>query len=832
MTSGRLLLAFLLLANASPGTAALTIAETPPGFPLATPDRAAPIFVAPDDARVVSIAANALGDDLALVTGQRPTISTKPPTGENIVVLGTLGHNAFIDQLASAGKLDVRPIAGKWESSLVATVEAPAPGVARALVIVGSDRRGTAYGAFAVSEACGVSPWVWWADVTPRKRPALYVGTTPFVQGPPAVKYRGIFLNDEDWGLQPWAAKTFEPETKDIGPKTYARIFELLLRLRGNCIWPAMHPSTHAFNFYPKNKEVADDYAIVMGSSHPEPLLRNNVGEWNDQTMGPWDYFKNQAAIDRYWEQRVTENARFENLWTIGMRGEHDSAMEGHHSTPELVAKLEEIFANQRQLLAKHVNPDVTKVPQIFVPYKEVLGLYRAGLTVPDDVTLVWVDDNHGYIRQLSTPEEQKRSGGAGVYYHLSYWGKPADYLWLSTTRPALIWEEMTKAYDHGARQVWIVNVGDIKPAEIGMEFFLRLAWNPEAFRNFNQQAYLTQWAAKTFGPTPARAIGDILNRYYQLNAIKPEYLDPAHSGFPPAEADARLKKFAALMTDADKLAASIPADLRDAYFELVLYPVRGSALMNQKILLAERSRRDTEAQNATADAAAAKAAYDQIQRETETYNTRIAGGKWRFMMSSHPRDLTVFQLPKLGDGRSPEPTSAESPAPIAFEAEAFTKATQTAAGQWKTIPDLGVSGAAVVATAPPNAPALTPANLAAGAPTLGYDFEFPATGPVTVRAFCLPTHRLDADHRLRYAAAIDGGKPQIVDLETEEFSKPWAVNVLRGTAIGESHHEIKRPGRHTLTVWMLDPGVALDRIEIRGATPGHIPLPTIAPAR
>jgi hypothetical protein len=423
-----------------------------------------------EDFKVARIAAECLATDVERVTGVSPALKNElRELSGPAVLIGTIGKSAAIDELIRSGKLEVKPIAGQWESFVIATVTNPAPGVSAALVIAGSDRRGTAYGVFTLSEAIGVSPWVWWADVPPQRRASLVLGATAITSLPPSVKYRGIFINDEDWGLQPWAANTFEPETGDIGPKTYAKVFELLLRLKANYIWPAMHDCTKAFNIYPRNKLVADDYAIVMGSSHCEQMLRNNVTEYDVEKYGPWDYEKNRTNILAYWQQRLEDNGKFESIYTVGMRGIHDSGMPGGGDTQQKVARLQRVIADQRELIAKAINPDPASVPQIFCPYKEVLTLYQNGLNVPEDVALVWPDDNHGYIRQLSSPAEQKRRGGSGVYYHISYWGAPEDYLWLCTTPPALIWEEMHKACEHGARSVWVVNVGDIKPAEIGL---------------------------------------------------------------------------------------------------------------------------------------------------------------------------------------------------------------------------------------------------------------------------------------------------------------------------------------------------------------------------
>lgn len=636
--------------------AMIAVSSTSSGFPLVSGGKATPIFLSSSDAKVVGISVTCLADDLEKVSGVRPTISPATPSGSSVILIGTIGKTPAIDALISGGKLDVAGIAGKWESFVIATVESPLAGVDRALVVAGSDRRGTAFGAFELSEACGVSPWVWWADVLPASQSELWVNQSRYEQGPAAVQYRGIFLNDEDWGLQPWAAKTFETDAADIGPKTYAKICELLLRLRANYLWPAMHPSTKAFNSFPANKTVADDYAIVMGSSHAEPMLRNNVGEWDASVRGSYNYVTNRQNVLNYWDERVAANGAYENIYTIGMRGIHDSPMEGGGTTAEKVARLQNIFADQRQILANRVNPDPSKVPQVFVPYKEVLDLYQAGLKVPDDVTIMWPDDNHGYIRQLPTAQERLRGGGSGIYYHISYWGTPQDYLWLCTTPPAVIWSEMSKAYDYGAKKMWVLNVGDLKPGEIDLQFFLELARDPEKFRNFDQKAFLTDWAARTFGAGLSVPIGGILDQYYRLNhPVRPEHLNLTTSGFSHFrngdEADRRLQAFASMAAEADALESSVPDRLKAAYFELVLYPVRAANLMNRKVLLAERSRlfADQKRAKTAATGTLAVTAYTQIQTQTTFYNNTNAGGKWRGMMSASPRDQAVFSVPQRG---------------------------------------------------------------------------------------------------------------------------------------------------------------------------------------
>lgn len=611
----------------------------------------ADLLVSPNDFKVVQIATRDFADDVARVTGKTPQfISETSKASRYSVMIGTLGKSPLIDSLVRAGKLDVEQLRGKWESFVVATVPNPLPNVAMGLVIAGSDRRGTAFGVFELSQAIGVSPWYWWADVPPERHSNLFVASGTRRAGPPSVQYRGIFLNDEDVGLQPWAAKTFDPQLGDIGPKTYARIFELLLRLKANTLWPAMHNCTKAFNLYPDNKVVADDYAIVMGSSHAEPMLRNNVTEWTDKPEN-YDYTKNADGVRKYWGDRVAQNGKYDNVYTLGMRGIHDSPIVGPKTQPERIAVLEQIFNDQRAMLAQHVNPDPAQVPQIFCPYKEVLADYRAGLKVPDDVTIVWPDDNHGYIRYFPTAEELKRKGGFGVYYHASYLGGPLSYIWLDSTPPALIWEEMSKAYDHGVRKFWMLNVGDLKPAEISIDLFMQMGWDISPWRRDNLNKFLEAWATTQFGGEHAREIAGVMDQYYRLGfARKPEFLQwnllsekPRPSDLTPFdygdEVQQRLDAYEALMREADRLYEIIPPSQRDSLFELVVYPARGAALANHRYFAFEKA-----AQYLTQGRASAiewgrrgQEADRRLGLETDYYNQKIAGGKWLRMMTVEP---------------------------------------------------------------------------------------------------------------------------------------------------------------------------------------------------
>ncbi|MBI2513905.1 MAG: glycosyl hydrolase 115 family protein [Opitutae bacterium] len=775
-----------------------SIAIVQAAFPLVEAGRAAPLIVSEGDARVVQLATADLARDIATITGATPEIvpcRTGSPDAASAgprVLIGTLGCAPAIDALVASGKLDVGHLRGAWESFLIATVD-------DALLIVGSDRRGTAFGVYELSQQIGMSPWHWWADSVPEKKSELLIpdGTRRF--GPPSVRYRGIFLNDEDWGLQPWAATNFEPENGGIGPKTYAKVFELLLRLKANTLWPAMHACTKPFNADPRNAALADDYAIVMGSSHAEPMLRNNVGEWPHERAVDYNYVTNRDGVRAYWEERVRTNARYENLWTLGMRGIHDSAIQGAKTDAERIAVLEQVFADQRAMLAAHVNPAVERVPQIFCAYKEVLDLYRAGLRVPDDVTIVWPDDNFGYVRNYASPEERKRSGGFGVYYHISYLGRPLAYLWLCTTPPALIWEEMTKSYAHGADRVWIVNVGDMKPAEIGTEFFLRLAWDVKQWGPDAQPKFLHEFAAREFGAEHAERSASILDRYYTLNfARKPEHLQwwlpgqaPRPSDWMDSDLDARRSAFDDLRSDADGLVERIPVTKRDAFFELVAYPVRGAALANRRYILGE--------QGLHLDAA--HAADAELRELTRRFNEDIAHGKWRGLMRLEPADqnwksMRVEPWRPLVIART-KPTEVEG----RISVSAFLP--PEAKGSSAVTHGLGRSGGA--------------RRLTTGA---RFTYEFDSDARDFDLSFeLLPTHPLRGD-ALRLAFAIDDDPLQTLALPVRDGGPEWAQGVLNGYRPLTTRIRLAEPGTHKLTIRGVDDGVVLDRIVLTPVKP------------
>jgi hypothetical protein len=634
-------------------------------FPIVAGKKACTIYFDTADAMVVHIAAGAIQNDVNLVTGTIPVLDSTTIAPSSGLIVGTVGESRLIDQLVKSKKLDVSAIKGQWERFIISVIDAPSGKGGQVLVVAGSNPRGTAFGVFELSKMLGVSPYYWWADVVPGHKDEVYVTKGRITSPAPSVKFRGIFINDEDWGLQPWAAKTFEPETGDIGPKTYAKVFELLLRLKANLIWPAMHPSTKAFFHYPGNKKVAADYAILIGSSHAEPMLRNNVGEWDEKTMGHFNYITNKEMVYKYWEDRVKESRGVNAIYTLGMRGVHDSGLEGIKDPKEAVPLVERIFKDQREMLARHVNRDTTAIPQAFTAYKEVLDIYDNNLKLPEDVTLVWPDDNYGYIQRLNGEKEKARPGGSGVYYHASYWGRPHDYLWLSSASPFVIRSEMMKAYENGSNRIWVLNVGDIKPLEYNIQMFLDMAYNAGPFKDSRYtKQHMLQWNNFIFGKEKAPEILSIMWEYYQLAferrpefmgwsqtepTTKTNYTDFNHF-FYGDEAQRRLDRYQALEQQAKALRREMAPKSDPAFYQLVYYPVIGASLMNKKFLYRDKSYFYSKQNRLSASdyARMSQAAYDSIIVETDYYNNQLEGGKWKHMMSMKPRELPVFEAPVL----------------------------------------------------------------------------------------------------------------------------------------------------------------------------------------
>ena len=612
----------------------------PGSFPIARANTCAAIYVDRGDFPGVIRAVGDVQADIARVTGCTPAITHETAgLGAHAIVIGSLEHSPLVKRLT-----DTSAIAGKWESFLTQAVPKPLPGVDRALVIAGSDKRGTIYGVYDLSEEIGVSPWYWWADVPVAHQDALFVKPGRFVQGEPAVKYRGIFLNDEAPSLSGWTKEKYGGFNHNF----YVKVFELILRLKGNYLWPAMWGS--AFNEDdPLNPKLADEYGIVMGTSHHEPMLRAQQ-EWKRHGKGPWNYASNAEVLRAFWDQGIERNKAYESIITLGMRGDGDLPMVTNGGMEANKALLEQIVADQRAIIEKHMG-DVTRVPQDWALYKEVQAYYEAGMRVPDDVTLLWCDDNWGNVRRLPTPDERKRSGGAGIYYHFDYVGDPRNYKWLNTNPIAKVWEQMNLAYQYDARRIWIVNVGDLKPMEFPIEYFLSLAWNPRRWPHDKIAEFGRLWAEREFGKTYAADIADIVSKYTKYNGRrKPELLEPGTFSLENyGEADAVLAEWQTLTRRAERIYRHLPVNAKDAFFELVLYPTKACAQVNELYIAAAKNHLyASQGRASTNDYAARVRQLFQADADlSAAYNHTLANGKWDHMMDQTHIGYTGWQQPE-----------------------------------------------------------------------------------------------------------------------------------------------------------------------------------------
>lgn len=710
------------------------------------------------------------------------------------------------------------------------------------VVVVGSDARGTAYGVLELSRLAGVSPWIWWGDSRPDKKPRLEIpdGWSTFQH--PSVEYRGLFLNDEDWAFRVWAAQYYSPQGVDltISADAYRQICKLLLRLRANTLWPGMHPGTTAFFQVPGAREMADSLGILIGTSHCEPLLRNNVGEWDVAARGRYNYLTNKQAVQDYWTERLRQVDR-ENLFTIGMRGIHDGSMEGleRATLDEKTAALQQVIDDQRVLLRKYIDKDLTRIPQMFMPYKEVLEIMENGLKVPDDVTIVWCDDNYGYMTRLSDTAQQARSGGAGVYYHLSYCGRPHDYLWLTTTQPGLIYNEMMEAWRHNVRKLWVANVHDPKVAAYDLEFFLDLAWDVNCVRPESVPDHLAAWLAREFGSAAAERVAPALQEFYRLCAIrKPEFMGWSQvelsdtQRYPRGlsqvqdtefsfsefanEAQRYIDRFRAVRATVEQAAAFVPEHRRDAWFAAVAYPVGAAGSMAEKQLYAQlaRSRNKTTYspgpwkadETMLAAAALSQRAYQDIRALTRRYNEELAGGRWQGIMSERPRDLYVYWAPHL---------------PVALTQEELAQWSR--AGQDWRAPEVPSAGADYYArqawdydgASAPVHPVRSLGHSDRAVPvargeSLRYEFRTEGSGEAVVRVAVIPTQALDKGD-IRFSVSVDGGAPQVCSIKEPYRSDRWKENVMRGQAVVSVPVKLAS-GAHTLTLTAVDDHILFDQ--------------------
>jgi hypothetical protein len=939
-------------------------------FPIVEAGKASGISADPDDWPGVIRAAGDLQSDIVRVTGVKPAIVTDSnDLSGDAIIIGTLGKSRIVDELVKAGKIDVSRISGQWETFFLEVVDNPLPRVAKALVIVGSDKRGTIYGIYDLSEQMGVSPLYWWADVPARHKDEIYVKPGKYLQGPPSVKYRGIFINDESPDLSNWVREKFGtvPVSEDppvpegvanYNSQFYARIFEFILRIKGNYLWPAMW--NNAFNEDdPENPKLADEYGIVMGTSHQEPMLRAQK-EWDRRyrsTLGSWNYYKNPDVLQNFWREGIRRNKDFESILTIGLRGANDTPMIPGGTVAQSMELLEEIVRIQREMIAEEINPDVTKVPQLWCLYKEVQEYYSAGLRVPDDVTLLWSDDNWGDLRRLPTEAERSRFGGAGIYYHFDYVGGPRNYKWINTVSIPKVLEQMTLAKAYGADRVWIVNVGHFKHVLFPTEFFMDFAWNTDRWTNRNIGQYTEMFAEREFGPQYAGEIADIIEKYTKYNARrKPELLAPTTYALNDyLEADRIVADFQDIVSKAEAIYRKLPEKVRDAFYDLVLFPAKACAQVNELYVTAGKNafyaKQGRAATNDMADRV--EELFKEDAGMMDYYNNTFAGGKWNHFMDQVHIGYTIWQdpprnvmprvsrieLPREGSmgislegsssvwpgaseipilpvfdpfnrqrryvdvfnrGAESFPYAIEAGAPwiilsslsgvitkeeriwisvnwdrvpkdvqngtikisrpghesveievpifntnlvtrdtlegfveeegfVSIEAEHYTSNIPSPQARWEKIEGYGRTLSAMTIM-PVTAASVAPPS---DSPCLEYKMYIFTPGKISVLATFAPSLNFNTERGVRYAVSFDDEAPQVVDILPQGFdarngNREWEDSVRNSARTIRSEHALSDAGYHTLKIWMVDPGVVLEKmvVDLGGVRPGYLGPP------
>ena len=619
---------------------------TKDGFTIVANGKATSIYVDSADWKGVIRAANDLSDDVHKVSELKSNVvesSGYPRKGA--ILIGTIGKSKIIDQLITDKKIDVSEIKGHWESFIIQTVDGN-------LIVAGSDKRGTIYGIYDISEKIGVSPWYFWADAPVKKSNSLFVKAGRYVQDSPKVKYRGIFINDESPSFTGWCNAKFG----GVNSKMYVHMFELLLRLKANYLWPAMWGN--AFNEDdPMSPVLADEYGIVMGTSHHEPMMRSQKEYTKrQQEIGAWDFITNSANLEKFWFEGLSRNKNYDNLITMSMRGDGDVAM-GKGNDLENIKTLENVIKSQRDIIQKVYNDNPANHPQLWAIFTEVQRYYDAGFNVPDDVTLLFCDNNWGYIRRIAPPREKNRKGGSGLYYHIDMNGGPNNDRWVNTTTIPKLREQLNLAYQSGLDRIWIINVGDLKPKELPIDFIMHYAWNPATYPADKVRDYTVNWAEGIFGKEHAEEIADIVSKYSKYNLLrKAEVQTPRIFSFVNHnEADRMLKLWRDLVAKAEALEAKIAPEAKDAYYQLVLYPTKASAGVAEIYLSVGKNQLYAKQGRVSANdyAQRARDLFNLDKELSDYYNGSMSNGKWKNMMSDIHIGYTRWQMP--GENKLPE---------------------------------------------------------------------------------------------------------------------------------------------------------------------------------
>lgn len=800
-------------------------------FTLVKPFVAAPILIDNNiDSGILKAIVN-LSVDIDKVTGVSPILKVdKVSVEETVLLIGTIGKSKYIDDLVKNKKINASELQEKYEKYLIQTVQNPFEGVKEALVIAGSDKRGTIYGIYELSKQIGVSPWYYWADVPIKKQENIYIKRGKYTEGEPAVKYRGIFLNDEAPALSGWANVTFG----GFNSKFYEKVFELILRLKGNFLWPAMWGSAF-YDDDPQNGILANEMGIVMSTSHHEPMAMAQ-SDWHryvkrNNLPNIWDYTKNTKALQESWRFGMKRAKDWEKVVTVGMRGDGDEAM----SEDTNIALLEKIVKDQRKIISEITGKKPEETPQVWALYKEVQDYYDQGMRVPDDVTLLFCDDNWGNVRKLPEINSKPHKGGYGMYYHFDYVGAPRNSKWININPIQRVWEQMNLTYTHGVDRIWVVNVGDLKPMEYPISFFLDMAWNPSQFNPHNLLDHTEKWCEQQFGSTYAKEAARLINLYSKFNRrVTPELLnDKTYSLENYNEFETVMNDYRNLVIDAMRLYYLMPSEYKDAFDQLVLFPINACSNLYEMYYAQAKNKlyaakKDIQA-NYWADKV--KQCFERDSLLTIHYNQTIAGGKWSHMMDQVRIGYTSWNnppksiMPKveyiMQTTDYKEKVFVEKNGYVSIEAGNYSRLNNSDKIYWDIIPDMGKTKSAMT-TFPQNIYPKENDSI-----YLEYDIDFESTGDFKVHLSLSPTLNFNANKGLRYAVSFDGVNEQIVNFNGHykgELGLWQAEAIIKST----TKHTITEKGKHTLRFRVLEPGIVLQKILIDtgGLKPSYLGAP------
>ena len=794
-------------------------------------DNKVEIYMDANDCKGVSYAANALVKDIIKVSGSKAVLTSdaglkdKNAAGKPTILVGTIGHSAAIDQLIRQKRINGNLLKGKREKFIITVVDGQ-------LVIAGSDRRGTIYGIYELSQQMGVSPWYDWADVPVVHHNSIFVNKGVYTDGEPAVRYRGIFLNDEAPCLTSWVKNTYGTDYGDH--RFYQRVFELVLRLRGNMMWPAMW----GWAFYaddPENEKTADEMGVVMSTSHHEPMARNHQ-EYarNRKGWGPWNYQKNKENLQKFFREGIERMKGTEQIVTIGMRGDGDEAMSDEADTRLMT----NIINDQRKIIADVTGKKASETPQVWALYKEVLDYYDKGMKVPDDVTLLLCDDNWGNVRRVPNAQERKHKGGWGLYYHVDYVGAPRNSKMLNVTPVQNPWEQLTLAYENGIDRLWILNVGDLKPMEYPISQFMDMAWNPRKYDVNNITRHTRNWCAQQFGESQADEAARILNLICKYNGrCTPEMLDKNTYSLENGEWQEVVNQYLQLEADALRQYNSLPAAYHDAYRQIILFPIEMMSNLHQMYFAQAQNnalyKQGNPKANVWADECERLFKRDSII--CDYYNHKMSGGKWNGMMTQKHIGYKSWNdafekdtCPQLFRVSTKDGVIiSENNGVVEIEAPYYNSKTDATEAKWTEIPFMGKSVSAMT---------LMPYTKSVKGASITYKFKLKAekasdgnasNSKQKVRIHVITKSTLDYLNKggLTYGVSLDGTSPVEINFNKDLNEKPENIyNIYYptiATRIVDQVIELELPattdGIHTLTITPNDPAIVFEKIVIDG---------------